>query len=77
MREIDDAAGRDHALVFTARGDDRRIEGCDFIHVGDDGRIGELTVTVRPLPGAQALAAATGAQFERIAGEARAQEDPA
>ncbi|MEW2075797.1 MULTISPECIES: nuclear transport factor 2 family protein [unclassified Streptomyces] len=77
VREIDDAAGRDHALVFTARVGDRRIEGCDFIHVDDDGRIDELTVMVRPLSGAQALAAAMGAQFERIASEARAQENPA
>ncbi|MEU7472847.1 nuclear transport factor 2 family protein [Streptomyces sp. NPDC044984] len=77
VREIDDAAGRDHALVFTARVGDRRIEGCDFIHVDDDGRIDELTVMVRPLSGAQALAAAMGARFERIAGEARAQKNPA
>ncbi|MFI2507536.1 nuclear transport factor 2 family protein [Streptomyces sp. NPDC018972] len=77
VREIDDAAGRDHALVFTARVGDRRIEGCDFIHVDDDGRIDELTVMVRPLSGAQALAAAMGARFERIASEARAQENPA
>jgi limonene-1,2-epoxide hydrolase len=77
VREIDDAAGRDHALVFTARVGDRRIEGCDFIHVDDDGRIDELTVMVRPLSGAQALAAAMGARFERIASEARAQQNPA
>lgn len=77
VREINDAGGRDHALVFTARVGDRRIEGCDFIHVDDDGRIDELTVMVRPLSGAQALAAAMGAQFERIASEARAQETPA
>ncbi|MFI1417487.1 nuclear transport factor 2 family protein [Streptomyces sp. NPDC020731] len=73
VREINDAGGRDHALLFTARVGDRRIEGCDFIHVDDDGRIGELTVMVRPLSGAQALAAAMGARFERIASEAQAQ----
>ena len=75
VREINDAGGRDHALVFTARVGDREINGCDFIHVGDDGLIDELTVMVRPLSGAQALAAAMGARFERIAQEA--QERPA
>ncbi|GAA2614478.1 hypothetical protein GCM10010304_79370 [Streptomyces roseoviolaceus] len=72
MREINDADGRDHALVFTARVGDREINGCDFIHVDDNGLIDELTVMVRPLSGAQALAAAMGAQFERIAEEAQA-----
>ncbi|MFE9775122.1 nuclear transport factor 2 family protein [Streptomyces sp. NPDC005931] len=70
VREINDVEGRDHALVFTARVGDRQIEGCDFIHVGDDGRIEELTVMVRPLSGAQALAGAMGARFEQIAREA-------
>jgi limonene-1,2-epoxide hydrolase len=72
VREINDVNGRDHALVFTARVGDREINGCDFIHVDDDGLIDEFTVMVRPLSGAQALAAAMGEQFERIAEEARA-----
>ncbi|MFF6914609.1 nuclear transport factor 2 family protein [Streptomyces sp. NPDC012466] len=71
VREINDVNGRDHALVFTARVGDREIEGCDFIHVDDNGLIDELTVMVRPLSAAQALAAAMGEQFERIAEEAR------
>ncbi|MFJ5733181.1 nuclear transport factor 2 family protein [Streptomyces paradoxus] len=72
VREINDVNGRDHALVFTARVGDREINGCDFIHLDEDGLIDELTVMVRPLSGAQALAAAMGEQFERIAEEARA-----
>ncbi|MFF8395302.1 nuclear transport factor 2 family protein [Streptomyces sp. NPDC016172] len=72
VREINDVNGRDHALVFTARVGDREINGCDFIHVDDDGLIDEFAVMVRPLSGAQALAAAMGEQFERIAEEARA-----
>ncbi|MEV8592432.1 nuclear transport factor 2 family protein [Streptomyces sp. NPDC052012] len=71
VREINDVSGRDHALVFTARVGDRTVEGCDFIHADDSGRIDQFTVMVRPLSGAQALAAAMGAQFERIASEAR------
>ena len=72
VREINDVNGRDHALVFTARVGDREINGCDFIHLDENGLIDEVTVMVRPLSGAQALAAAMGAQFERIAEEARA-----
>ncbi|MCX3292285.1 nuclear transport factor 2 family protein [Streptomyces sp. NEAU-H22] len=72
VREINDVNGRDHALVFTARVGDREINGCDFIHLDEHGLIDEFTVMVRPLSGAQALAAAMGAQFERIAEEARA-----
>jgi limonene-1,2-epoxide hydrolase len=69
-RELSGADGRDHALVFTARVGDRAISGCDFIHLDDDGLIDAFTVMVRPLSGAQALAAAMGAQFDRIAEEA-------
>lgn len=71
-RELAGADGRDHALVFAARVGDRALTGCDFIHVNEDGLIDELTVMVRPLSGAQALAEAMGAQFERIANEVEA-----
>lgn len=71
-RELTGADGRDHALVFTARVGDREVSGCDFIHLDEDGLIDELTVMVRPLSGAQALAEAMGARFEQIAKEAEA-----
>lgn len=61
---------RNHALVFRTRIGDAVIEGCDFLHLNEDGLIDRLTVMVRPLSGAQALAAAMAAQFERIAREA-------
>ncbi|RKT19958.1 SnoaL-like protein [Streptomyces sp. 1114.5] len=70
VREINDDGGRDHAFVFKATVDGREVHGCDFLHVDEDGLIDELTVMVRPLSGAQALAAAMGAQFERITAEA-------
>ncbi|MFF4381472.1 nuclear transport factor 2 family protein [Kitasatospora sp. NPDC001547] len=72
VREIADPGGRDHALVFTATVDGKQIQGCDFLHVDEDGLIDDFTVMVRPLSAAQALAAAMGAQFERIAAEAAA-----
>ncbi|GAB2931490.1 MULTISPECIES: nuclear transport factor 2 family protein [Streptomyces] len=72
VREIANPDGRDHALVFTATVAGRQLQGCDFLHVDEHGRIDELTVMVRPLSAAQALSEAMGAQFERIAREAAA-----
>lgn len=70
IREIGDANSRDHALVFETTVAGKRITGCDFIHTDDDGLIDDFMVMVRPLSGAQALAEAMGAQFERIQQEA-------
>ncbi|MFJ9038771.1 nuclear transport factor 2 family protein [Streptomyces sp. NPDC102406] len=70
VREIGDADGRDHALVFEARVGDRKITGCDFLHVDEDGLIDDFMVMVRPLSAAQALAAAMGEEFDRIGREA-------
>jgi hypothetical protein len=65
VREIGAADARDHALVFEARVGDKRIEGCDFIELDEDGAIGELVVMVRPLSGAMALAEAMKAQLAK------------
>lgn len=73
VREIADAEGRDHALVFAATVAGKQIEGCDFLHFDADGKIDALTVMVRPLTAAQALSEAMGAQFDRIAAEAAAE----
>lgn len=70
VREIAGADGRDHALVFTAKVGDKEINGCDFLHLDEDGRIDDLMVMVRPLSAAHALSEAMGAQFERISREA-------
>lgn len=68
VREIAD--GRDHALVFEATVDGKKINGCDFLHFDDDGKIDDFVVMVRPLSAATALAARMGEQFDRIAAEA-------
>ena len=70
VREIVSEDGRDHALVFRAKVDGRDVHGCDFLHLDEDGKIDDFTVMVRPLSGANALAEAMGAQFERIQREA-------
>jgi SnoaL-like protein len=63
VREIGADDDRDHALVFEARVGDKQIEGCDFIRHDADGAISELTVMIRPLSGARALADAMKAQL--------------
>ncbi|MFE9106358.1 nuclear transport factor 2 family protein [Actinomadura geliboluensis] len=70
VREIVSADGRDHALVFQATVNGLQVHGCDFLHLDDDGLIDDLTVMVRPLSAATALAEAMGAQFDRIQQEA-------
>ncbi|MFE5715897.1 nuclear transport factor 2 family protein [Streptomyces sp. NPDC056501] len=70
VREIANPDGRDHALVFTATVGGKQIQGCDFLHVDEGGKIDDLTVMVRPLSAARALSEAMGAQFDRIAREA-------
>ena len=62
-RQIGAPGAADHALVFRARVGDREVEGCDFIHVGDDGLIDELYVMIRPLTGVLALAEAMKRQL--------------
>ena len=63
VREIGAPDATDHALVFQARVGERQIEGCDFLHIDEDGSIDELVVMVRPLTGAHALADAMKAQL--------------
>jgi len=64
VREIGAPDASDHALVFRARVGDRQIEGCDFLHLDENGSIDEFVVMVRPLSGALALADAMKAQLE-------------
>jgi hypothetical protein len=57
-REIGAEGADDHALVFKARVGDRELQGCDFLHTGEDGLIDEMTVMVRPRSAMLALAEA-------------------
>lgn len=64
-REIGEEGARDHALVFRAKVGEREVEGCDFLHLDDEGLIDEFFVMVRPMSGAMALAEAMKAELER------------
>jgi ketosteroid isomerase-like protein len=70
VREIGDADGPDHALVFTATVNGKQLNGCDFLHVNEEGKIDDFMVMVRPLSAANALAEAMAAQFDQISREA-------
>ena len=63
-REIGAEGAADHALVFRARVGDRQVEGADFLHTREDGRIDALVVMVRPLSGATPLAEAMRAKLQ-------------
>ena len=63
VREIGAPDARDQALVFRTRIGERQVEGCDFLHLDENGAIAELTVMVRPLNGALALAEAMKAKL--------------
>jgi hypothetical protein len=52
--ETGDAA----ALAFSARIGDRELEGIDFLHFNDEGRVDRMAVYVRPMSGVTALAEA-------------------
>jgi len=67
-REIGAPDASDHALVFRARVGEVEVEGCDFLHLDKDGSIDELTVMVRPLTAAHALAEAMKAQIAAAQG---------
>ncbi|MER7559509.1 nuclear transport factor 2 family protein [Nocardioides sp. NPDC126508] len=70
VREISSPDERDHALIFKATINGTEVNGCDFLHVDDEGRIDDFLVMVRPLSAAKVLADAMAAQFEQIVAEA-------
>jgi ketosteroid isomerase-like protein len=53
--EMASADGRNHTLTFQARIGGKDVQGCDVLHLDEEGRVDELTVMVRPLSAALAL----------------------
>jgi SnoaL-like domain len=60
--------GKQTALSFTARVGDKRLEGIDLGEVNAEGLVTKLTVFVRPLSAALALAEAMKAALAKAAG---------
>jgi SnoaL-like domain len=46
------------ALAFSARVGDRELDGIDFLHFDEEGRVDRMAVYVRPMSGVHALAEA-------------------
>ena len=61
VREFGD--DQNHALIFVARVGDLEINGCDFLHTGDDGLIEEFTVMLRPLKAVTLFAEKMSVEF--------------
>ena len=58
FRYLDQVETGDTAvLVFEARVGDRQLNGVDVLRFGEDGKIAEMMVMIRPLSGLNALAA--------------------
>lgn len=51
-------------LQFEARVGDRELQGVDILELGDDGKITELTVMIRPASGLMALGEQMRARLE-------------
>ena len=72
-REIGADGDSDHALLFSARVGERQLHGCDFLHSDQNGMIDEMTVMVRPLSAALALAEAMKTEVLAVQSEIGAQ----
>ncbi len=56
------------ALVFRATVNGREIHGTDFIRLGDDGKIVDFAVMIRPMSGIHTMAEAMQAMIEELTG---------
>ena len=70
VEEFGDGAVR--ALVFQARVNGQQLEGTDILRLDEMGRVREIRVFIRPLPGLTALTAALAPRLARETGRARA-----
>ena len=57
-------SGDSATLIFRARVGDRELDGIDYLEFGDDGRIGSMSVFIRPMSGVNALAEAMAKKLE-------------
>jgi hypothetical protein len=69
QHEIGAETDDNHALVFSARVGDMRIQGCDFLHNDAYGFVDEITVMLRPLKAVQAFEEKMKLQFASAMGD--------
>jgi SnoaL-like domain len=69
FRYVDQVETGDTAvLVFEARVGDRELNGVDVLRFGEDGRIAEMMVMIRPLSGLNAVAEEMGRRLAAASG---------
>jgi hypothetical protein len=62
---VDEIPGDPHVLHFTGEVKGTRLEGVDLLRFDEQGRVKEITVFFRPLPGTAAFLSATGPKLAR------------
>jgi SnoaL-like domain len=69
FRYVDQVETGDTAvLVFEARVGEKRLNGVDVLRFGEDGKIAEMMVMIRPASGLMALGEEMGRRLEAAAG---------
>jgi hypothetical protein len=66
VAQLEDPETRVAMLEFATEVDGKQVEGIDKLTFGEDGRITELKVLIRPASALQAVAAAMAVEFERL-----------
>jgi hypothetical protein len=65
---VDELSGENsHALIFRASVDGKDIEGLDHMVFGEDGKVTEFTVMIRPLSGLAAMGQAMAPRVGHLA----------
>ncbi len=66
LHQLEDPNDRVAILEFATEVDGKQVEGIDKLTFGDDGRIIELKVMVRPASALQVVGARMAEEFERV-----------
>jgi hypothetical protein len=53
-------------LAFSARIGEKELDGIDLVRFGEDGKVREMAVYIRPMSGVTALAEAMGRKLEQM-----------
>ena len=66
LHQLEDANDRVAILEFATEVDGKQVEGIDKLTFGEDGRITELKVMIRPASALQIVGARMAEEFERV-----------
>ena len=66
MHQLEDPDDRVAMLEFATEVDGKQVEGIDKLTFGEDGRISEVKVLIRPASALQLVAEKMAAELERV-----------